>query len=133
MPTTLSSPTFEKVRLLRTETRTYDRRIELVRALRPQVTAAQILAAVSASLPEGVSLDEAVLDDEGAAPLRGVRVRLSGAAPSESVVSQALSALDASPVFDRPVLLESKIAQPGEASRLFVIEVRAGGSRPAKE
>ncbi len=115
----------EKVHLLRTETRTYDERIELVRTLRPQITVTQVLAALADVLPEGVSLDDATLDDEGQAPHEWVRVRLSGLAPSESVVSQTLSALDASPAFGRPVLLESKTAQPGEPSRWFVIEVRA--------
>jgi hypothetical protein len=121
----------ERVRMLRAETRTYDRRIEMVQALRPRTTTTQILAAVGAALPEGVFLDEVSMDDEGRPPRDRLRVRLSGVAVSESGVSQTLSALGSAAGLDHPVLVESKVAQPGEAARLFVIEVFAG-STPVK-
>jgi hypothetical protein len=122
----------EKVRLLRAETRSYDRRIELVQTLRPRISVTQILASAVSALPDGVFLDEASVDVAGRSPHERNRLRLSGMAISEAAVSQALSALDAVPEFDHPMLLESKIAQPGESARVFVIEMFAGPC-PVKE
>jgi hypothetical protein len=59
-------------------------------------------------------------------------VRLSGVAPTETIVTQALAALELSPAFDRVVLVESKPeAQP--YGRAFVLEIVAAVAKATRE
>jgi len=96
-----------KVRRLQAETRVYSRRIEALRSLRPQVTAAELMATLADLLPEGVVADDMTVDQSSQSPPERARIRLSGIAVTEAMVTQLLAALEASPAFDRPVLIES--------------------------
>jgi hypothetical protein len=113
----------QKVRMLQTETRFYEHRIELLRTLRPQVRVTQILAAVTETLPEGIALNTTTVESSGQEPHTRTRVTISGQASSETAVAHALSALEGSPTFERPILLESKPVQVDGAARQFVIDV----------
>ena len=120
-----------KVRLLRAEADTYKRRIELLQALRPQATTTELLAAVSDLLPDGVVVEEMSVDRGSKAVASGdTTVRLSGVAPTETIVTQALAALELSPAFNRVVLVESKpAAQPSGHGTPAVPGAVAGGDR----
>ena len=129
-----------KVRMLRAETRSYTRRLEFLQSLAPRITAAETIAAVADLLPEGVTLDEARMDrSDKAGPDRGT-LRLAGQAPSETVVTAALAAIDSPPapgrrvVFSRATLVESRPqAREDSPRRSFVIEVDVLAPTAAKE
>jgi hypothetical protein len=134
-----------KVRLLRAEADTYKRRIELLQALRPQATTTELLAAVSDLLPDGVVVEEMSVDRGSKALPDQTTVRLSGVAPTETIVTQALAALELSPAFNRVVLVESKpaaqasghgtVAAQAVASgdRAFVLEIVAAVAKATRE
>jgi Tfp pilus assembly protein PilN len=119
---TAIQPDVEKVRDQRSEAQVYEHRLELVQALRPRITAAEIMAAMAAALPGAVRVESAILDNPN--PMAGdrIHVRITGAAPSEAAVTQTLNALEASPVLERAVLLESRALQAPDAGRSFILE-----------
>ena len=110
-------PEVEKVRHLRTEAHNRDQRLGLVRVLQPRIMANQVLMALAEALPTAVRLDEVSLDAAVKSPAGRMRVHLAGAAQSDAAVNQVLRAVEASPVFERAVLLESKAVRPPEATR----------------
>ena len=119
----------EKVRTLRSEAQSYEQRIELLRSLRPQITASDMMVAMTDLLPEGVVLDEVNLDHPDLPAVAGrtgrdkAHVRLSGGAPSETAVTELLRAMEASTVFQRSVLAESKgVGGQDRGRRSFVVE-----------
>ncbi|MBM4017405.1 MAG: hypothetical protein FJ288_03610 [Planctomycetes bacterium] len=113
-----------KVRLLRAEAYTYKRRMELVRTLQ-QVAATEVIAAVADLLPEGVVMDDVLVDRGPAGPTGRTTLRLSGTAPGETAITQALAALEASPALERAVLVESRplALRSSAEGRSFVVEV----------
>jgi Tfp pilus assembly protein PilN len=124
----------EKVRLLRAEAWSYTRRVELLRTLRPQQTATDVVATLADLVPEGLVLDDVRFERSGKAGSDRMVLRLAGTAPSETAVTRTLAALEASPAFERAVLVESKPAAREEAGRrLFVVEVDATPTPAAKE
>jgi len=119
----------EKVQMLQTEERSYKRRLAAVKHLRPKGSVVGLVAELAALLPHEVVLGEVRLHDiEGE---DRVRVWLAGWSPSEILVAQTLGALEASPVFDAAVLVESK-PESGEtgARRYFAVEVDARFAAP---
>jgi Tfp pilus assembly protein PilN len=123
-----------KVRMLRAEARVYNRRIETLRSLRPQVTAAELLVTLGDLLPEGVVTDDVTVDHALRGGSQWTRLRVSGHAQTETDVTQLLAALDASPAFEGAVLVESKPAAGDAAGRrLFVVAADAKAATPAKE
>jgi len=123
----------EKVRTLRSEAQSYEQRIELLRSLKPQITANGVMVAVADLLPEGALLDEVNLDHPERSGRDEARVRLVGRAPSETAVTEILRAMEASTVFQRVALAESKGVGGRDAGRRsFVIEAVAVPP-PAKE
>jgi Tfp pilus assembly protein PilN len=123
-----------KVRRLQAETRVYSRRIEALRSLRPHVTAAEVVATLADLLPEGVVADDVTVDQSSQSPPERARIRLSGIAVTEAMVTQLLAALEASPAFERPVLIESKpVAGDGTGRRAFIVAADAEAVAPVKE
>lgn len=113
----------KKVRSLRAEARSYNKRLELLRSLRPGIAVAEVLAETVALLPEGVMLDGFDLDHPMAAETERAMLRLRGWALNEALVTQTLGQLDASPRFDQVTIVQSKLLPGGaEGQRLFVIE-----------
>jgi len=119
----------EKVHTLRSEAQSYEQRIELLRSLRPQITASDMMVAMTDLLPAGVVLDEVNLDHPDLPAVAGrtgrdeAHVRLSGWAPSETAVTETLRAMEASTVFQRSVLAESKgVGGQDRGRRSFVVE-----------
>jgi len=113
----------EKVRTLRSEAQSYEQRIELLRSLRPQITASDMMVAMTDLLPTGVVLDEVNLDHPERTGRDEAHVRLSGWAPSETAVTETLRAMEASTVFQRAVLAESKgVGGQDLGRRSFVVE-----------
>lgn len=113
----------EKVRCLQAETQAFNRRLELVRTLRPRVTVTEILGEVSRLLPQAVVLDGAEVKFPPNAKCGGPMVRLWGTAPKETVVTTAIALLDASRIFEGAVLVESlPLAESAGVGRGFVIE-----------
>jgi Tfp pilus assembly protein PilN len=124
----------EKVRLLRAEAWSYTRRVELLRTLRPQQTATDVVAALADLVPEGLVLDDVRFERSGKAGSDRMVLRLAGTAPSETAVTGTLAALEASPAFEGAVLVESKpAAREGAGRRLFVVEVNVTPAPAAKE
>ena len=122
----------EKVRTLRSEAQSYEQRIELLRSLRPQITASDMMVAMTDLLPTGVVLDEVNLDHPERTGRDEAHVRLSGWAPSETAVTETLRAMEASTVFQR-VLAESKrVGGQDLGRRSFVVEADVVPP-PAKE
>jgi len=114
----------KKVRSLRAEARSYNKRLELLRSLRPGIAVAEVLAETVALLPEGVMLDGFDLDHPMAAEPERAMLRLRGWALNETLVTQTLGQLDASPRFDQVTVVQLKLLPGGaEGQRLFVIEV----------
>ena len=104
------------------------------RSLRPQGTAAELVATLADLLPEGVMADEVTVDQSLQSPPERARIRLSGIAVTEAMVTQLLAALEASPAFERPVLIESKpVAGDGTGRRTFIVAADAEAVAPVKE
>jgi Tfp pilus assembly protein PilN len=124
----------EKVRLLRAEAHTFNRRLACLRNLMPQVTATAILGDLVALLPDQVTIEALeLLRPHGGGP-DTVTLRLSGAAPRETLVTDTLSVLDASPRFCRVLLAESKpTVGETDGRRSFVIQADVAPPAPAKE
>lgn len=118
----------EKSRRLKMEAQDHNRRVGALAALVTKVGVGDILAELADALPHGVALEtaEVVRQDWQASAV--ARVRLTGSAPAETVVGRALEALEASPIFEKAVLVESK-QQDGSprTGRRFVIEVSTVG------
>ena len=113
----------EKVRQLKQESQGYERRVAVAQTLRPRLTAADVLAALSASLPDAVVLEEVVVNHTETSGPGGGALRVRGVAPSEGAVMNTLAALEASPAFKQAALLESKPSGAGESGgRCFTIE-----------
>ncbi|HUU93362.1 MAG TPA: hypothetical protein VM238_19380 [Phycisphaerae bacterium] len=113
----------KKVRSLRAEARSHNQRLDLVRSLRSGIAVTDVIAEVVRLLPSCVGLESLDLDHPmGAEPERAT-LRLCGWAPDEMVVTQALGQLDASPRFERAILVRSKLLS-GDAGgrRSFIIE-----------
>jgi Tfp pilus assembly protein PilN len=131
---TAVDPDVAKVRRLQAETQVYSRRIEALRSLRPQVTAAELVTTLADLLPEGVVADDVTVDQSSQSPPERARIRLSGIAATEAMVTQLLAALEASPAFERPVLIESKpVAGDGTGRRAFIVAADAEAVAPVKE
>jgi Tfp pilus assembly protein PilN len=123
-----------KVRKLRAETQGYSRRIEVLRSLRPQVTASELLAALADLLPEGVVTDDVTVDRPAQGRTERARIRVAGTAPTETEVTQLLAALEASTEFEKAVLVESKpVAGDAAGRRTFVVAAGAKAPVPVKE
>jgi Tfp pilus assembly protein PilN len=115
----------EKVRRLRAEAQIYNRRLEVLQAIKQRVTPTAVLSALADRLPAGVVLEDVAMEcaevGEGA---ETALLRMRGVAVSESAVTEMLSALETSAPFRRAVLVESRIRGGAEsASRSFVVEV----------
>jgi len=124
----------QKVRRLRAEARHFYRRLELLRTLRPQTTVTAVVAGLVDVLPAYTVLDAIELTQPETAGDGRAVVRLNGTAPRETVVTDTLSMLDASPQFDRVTLVESKPAAADAAGRRrFVIEAEVLPVPPAQE
>ena len=123
----------EKVRVLRAETQTYNRRLDLLRTLRPPVAATEVLAAVAARVPEGMTLTALSLEYPQDRDRRPPTVRLSGLARAETVVTQALGDLEAAPQFGQAVLVESRPVRAESEWRAFVIDLAVRPDPPGKE
>jgi len=120
----------QKVQRLQQEARHYDRRLDLIQALKTPVAVADVVAAVTGLLPESVILNELRLDQPDADTRRRPTLRLVGVAPSEMVVMETLAALESSPGLEGAVLVQSGpyraagLANPEDADRRgFVLEV----------
>ncbi|MCX5683670.1 MAG: hypothetical protein NT049_08300 [Planctomycetota bacterium] len=123
-----------KVRKLRAETQGYSLRIEVLRSLRPQVTASELLAALAGLLPEGVVTDDVTVERPAQGRAERIRIRVAGTAPTESEVTQLLAALEAAPEFEKAVLVESKpVAGDASGRRTFVVAADANALAPVKE
>jgi Tfp pilus assembly protein PilN len=127
-----------KVRNLKAEAESYNRRLELLETLRPRIAVADVMATLAALLPQGTTLDEVDLDHPERAGRDRATIRMCGAAPSEDAVTQMLAAIEAAESFVRAVLVESKpLARDGppirRAGRAFVIEVEVVAAHAAKE
>lgn len=127
-------PDVKKVQMLRTEARSYNRRLELLRNLRPKIIVADVIGDVVDLLPQGVMLDALRLDyPEGSQPER-VALRLHGCAPNETLVMQVAAALDTSARFEHAILVELKtLSDQADGRRSFVIEARVVPVAPAQE
>jgi len=130
---TAVAPEVAKVRMLRSEARTYNERLERLEALRPALTVTDILADVVSATPDAVvleCLDVTASPGEGG---DGLTVRLQGVADSEEGVTAMVAGLDALPRFARTILVESKLVDemPG-GRRAFAIEAEVvPGAAPA--
>lgn len=123
-----------KVRMMRAEAQVYNHRIEVLRGLRPQVTATELVAALADLLPEGVVTDEVTVEHVLQGGTDRPRIRMSGVAPTETDVTRLLAAMDDSPVFEGAVLVESKpVAGDAAGHRAFVMAADAEAVKPAKE
>ena len=123
-----------KVRMMRAEAQVYNHRIEVVRGLRPPVTATELVAALADVLPEGVVTDEVTVEQVRQGQADRPRLRVSGVAPTETDVTRLLAALNASPAFEGAVLVESKpVAGDAAGRRTFVMAANAKAVKPAKE
>jgi len=124
----------KKVRSLRAEARLYNQRLDLLRSLRSGIAVTDVIAEVVCLLPSSVALDNFDLDHAmGAEPERAT-LRLCGWAPDAMVVTQALGQLDASPRFERAILVRSKLLSGDTGGRRsFVIEAEVLPRCPAEE
>jgi len=123
-----------KVRMLRAEAQVYSRRLETLRNLRPQVTATERMSALADLLPEGVVVDDVTVEQQPQDRSQRARICVAGVAPTESGVTQLLAALEASPSFERAVLVESKpLADDSTGRRAFIVAADAEIAAPAKE
>jgi Tfp pilus assembly protein PilN len=114
----------EKVRMLRAEAQIYNRRLDVLQAVKPRVTPTMVLGALADRLPEKVVLEDVTMECEEDAAGDVTLVRMRGVAPSEAAVTETLAALEKSAPFVRAVLVESR--GRGEADgtrRAFVVEV----------
>jgi len=129
-----------KVRMLRAEADAYNRRLDVLQALKPRVTATAILAELADRLPEGVVLEDVSMECPESTQPERVQLRIAGSAASDSLVTEMLAALETTAPFERAVLVESK-ARPsrgvgsdggaaGADRRGFVVEVSVAGPRP---
>ena len=121
-----------KVRTMRAEAQVYNRRIEVLRSLRPQVTATDLVVALADLLPEGVVTDDVTVEHPPQSQVNRARIRVAGVAPTETEITQLLAAMEVSHVFEGAVLVESKPAVAGDSAgrRAFVL---AADAKPAKE
>lgn len=124
----------EKVRLLRAEAHSFNRRLACLRNLMPQVTATAVLGDLVVVLPDQVTIEDLELVRSPSGGPDAVTLRLSGAAPREALVTETLSVLDASVRFRHVLLAESK-PTVGETAgrRSFVIQAEVATPASAKE
>lgn len=113
-----------KIKRLRTEAQSYNRRLELLKVLRPRILAADVVATLADLLPEGVVLDEINLNHPEVLGRDAAVLRVTGHAVSETMVAQAVSALEASPLLEKVVMMESKPLAGDVSRRAFVIEAK---------
>jgi len=112
-----------KVRLLQTEAETYDRRIEMLRLLKPGITVADACVALGDLMPDGVVLEDVLMTHPEKAGRDQATLHLVGRGDSEAAVSRALRAMETSPIFGRVTLIEAKPLAPAEgAGRSFTVE-----------
>ena len=123
-----------KVRMLRAEAQTYNRRLQLVRTLKSPIVVTGVLGVLTEVLPDGVLLEEVCLEHAENAPGDRALVRIRGAAPKETAVTEMLGSLEAAPPFGHAVLVESKpYGREEPERRAFVIEADVVPEVPAKE
>ena len=124
----------KKVRNLRTEARSYNQRLDLLRNLRPRIAVTDVVAEMVRLLPQSIMLDGFDLDYPTEAETEQAMLRLRGWAPNETTVNHAVGNLDASPRFEHTILVESKLLS-GETHgrRSFLIEAKAIPAPPAEE
>lgn len=120
-----------KVRMLRAEAQTYQRRQNMLQMLQKRSTFTEVVGAVADLLPEGVVLDAITMNYPDGGPDKSATVRLQGSATKDTAVTLMVAAIESSPVFERAVLVESKPFARDEAEgRSFVVE--AGVRPPAQ-
>jgi len=127
-------PDVEKIRTMRAEARSYNRRIDLVRALHPTISASEVVADLVDLLPQDVGVETLDLDYPEAADADRATLRLRGTAPDETTVTQTAAALDASPRFEHAMLVESKrVSERTGGGRAFVITANVMPTPAGKE
>ena len=124
----------KKVRNLRTEARSYNQRLDLLRNLRPRITVTDIVAEMVRLLPQSIMLDGFDLDYPTEAETERATLCLRGWAPNETTVTRTVGNLDASPRFEHAILVESKLlSEQTDGRRAFVIEADVVPAPPAGE
>jgi Tfp pilus assembly protein PilN len=116
-----------KVTRLRAEAEAYNRRMDVLQAIKPRITPTSVLIALADRLPDGVMLEDMNMDyPENVQPDRAT-LRMRGVAASESAVTETLAALETSAPFGQAVLVESRPRGAGDTvRRSFIIEVSVG-------
>jgi len=124
----------KKVRSLRAEARSHNQRLDLLRGLRSKIAVTDAIGEMVSLLPQGVMLDGFDLDHPMETEAGQATLRLHGWASNEAAVTQTVGGLDASPRFERALLVRSRLLSGGVAGRRsFVIEARILPARPAGE
>ena len=122
----------EKVRNLQTESDVYDRRLEMLRLLKAPITMTSACATLGNLVPNGVVLDDMLLQHPEKGGGDRATLRIVGIADSEASVTQALQALESSPGLAHVTLVESRPMTPTDGpKRSFTVE--ADVVAPTKE
>jgi Tfp pilus assembly protein PilN len=123
-----------RVRTQRAEAESYNRRIECLQALWPQLTASKVMTSLAELLPAGAVLDEVTLDQPEPTGRSHATLRVVGTAQNEAAVMRVLILIEELPLFERVTLVESKpVTSADVGRRSFVIEASVSATALPKE